>query len=127
MSFRKFKVSHYALDISKNTISVGEVSDVAAINQSIEDILLTGRDERVFEEYGSFLQDVLFKNLNENTATELMKNIISLIGKYETRVKIVPNLCGITVTRAKASLDLKIGYYIIATNTVGEFNKRIVF
>ena len=120
-------INNYALDISKNTISQGVVVDSKAINQSIENILMTGFNERVFEDYGSFLPTLVFTNITERSATEIMKAILKLIAKYETRISVVESLCSITIKQANHQMDLSIGYVIIASKTMGEFNKRIVF
>ena len=124
---KRFSVDKYALDISKDVISRGEISDAAAINQSIENILMTGYNERLFESYGSFIPTLVFKNINESQASGIMDKIISLITRMETRVSIVPSMCSITVVRATATIDIVLTYIVTSSGTVGEFNKRLVF
>ena len=124
---KKFSVDKYALDIARKVISSGEISDIEAINQSIESILMTGFNERVFESYGSFVPTLVFNNINESKASGIMEKIISLITKRETRISIVPSMCSITVVRATATMDILLSYIVISSGTVGEFNKRLIF
>lgn len=126
MNSKSIKLN-YALDLAKRAISEGQVTDSKAINQSIESILMTGRDERVFEDYGSFIPSLIFSRINKNTATEIMDGIVSLIGKYEKRVKIIPSQCKIKIYQSANTVDITLSYLITATNSVGEFNKRLIF
>ena len=101
----RYNISNFALDISKKTISQGEVVDIKAIHQSIENILMTGYHERVFEDYGCFLTSLIFENIDERMASDIMRRVIAIVSKYETRIKIVDSLCNITLIRSAAQLE----------------------
>lgn len=123
-----FTTKNYALDLSKKTISRGEIHDKDVITQSIESILMTGYRERVFEpSYGSFLPNVIFERLTPSEADKLLNEVIKLITKYEDRITVVNNLCKIKVSLTNHFLELTIVYVINENGNREEFNKRIVF
>ena len=124
----KFFNSNYALDLAKKVSSQSDVVDKAAINQSIECILMTEQYERVFEpNFGSFLSSIVFERLNNDNAEKLLDAIISLVTKYENRITIVSQLCSMNVSQNDHMISLKLVYVINSDNTPGEFNKKIVF
>lgn len=122
-----FELNKYALDIARKVISKGQVVDKDVITQSIETILMTDRYERVFEpNFGSFLSTIVFERLDTASATNLLDQIIALISKFETRVRVISSACRLVIDRPNHSLELKIVYAIIG-GSVEQFNKRIVF
>lgn len=124
----KYFDKNFALDISKNVISQIDVVDQAAINQSIECILMTDQNERVFEpNFGSFLSGIVFESLDEQSAEKLLDKLITLILKFEKRISILSELCSMNISRSSNSLSLKIVYQINSDQTPGVFNKKIVF
>lgn len=124
----KFFNSNYALDLAKKVSSQSDVVDKAAINQSIECILMTEQYERVFEpNFGSFLSSIVFERLNNDNAEKLLDAIISLVTKYENRITVVSELCTMNVSQNDHMISLKLVYVINSDNTPGEFNKKIVF
>lgn len=124
----KFFNTNYALDLSKKVSSQSDVVDKAAINQSIECILMTEQYERVFEpNFGSFLSSIVFERLNNDNAEKLLDAIISLVTKYENRITVVSELCSMNVSQTDHMISLKLVYVINSDNTPGEFNKKIVF
>ncbi len=124
----KYFDKNFALDISKNIISEIDVVDQAAINQSIECILMTDQNERVFEpNFGSFLSGIVFESLDEQSAEKLLDKLITLILKFEKRISILSELCSMNISRSSNSLSLKIVYQINSDQTPGVFNKKIVF
>jgi len=124
----KYFDKNFALDLSKNVISQIDVVDQAAINQSIECILMTDQNERVFEpSFGSFLSGIVFESLEEKSAELLLDRIITLILKFENRISILSQLCSMNISRSSNSLSLKIVYKINSDQTPGVFNKKIVF
>jgi hypothetical protein len=124
----KYFDNNFALDLSKNVISQIDVVDKEAINQSIECILMTDQNERVFEpNFGSFLSGIVFERLDGQSAEKLLDRIITLILKYEKRISILSELCSMNLSRASNSLSLKIVYQINSDQTPGVFNKKIVF
>ena len=124
----KYFDKNFALDLSKNIISQIDVVDQAAINQSIECILMTDQNERVFEpNFGSFLSGIVFESLDEQSAEKLLDKLITLILKFEKRISILSELCSMNISRSSNSLSLKIVYQINSDQTPGVFNKKIVF
>ncbi len=124
----KYFDKNFALDLSKNVISQIDVVDQAAINQSIECILMTDQNERIFEpNFGSFLSGLVFESLDEQSAEKLLDKLITLILKFEKRISILSELCSMNISRSSNSLSLKIVYQINSDQTPGVFNKKIVF
>jgi phage baseplate assembly protein W len=124
----KFFNSNYALDLAKKVSSQTDVVDKAAINQSIEAILMTEQYERVFEpSFGSFLSSVVFDSLTPDRAEKLLDAIISLIVKFEKRISVVSQLCTMNISTNEHMISLKIVYVINSDQSPGEFNKKIVF
>lgn len=124
----KYFDKNFALDLSKNVISQIDVVDQEAINQSIECILMTDQNERVFEpNFGSFLSGIVFESLDEQSAEKLLDKLITLILKFEKRISILSELCSMNISRSSNSLSFKIVYQINSDQTPGIFNKKIVF
>lgn len=124
----KFFNSNYALDLAKKVSSQSDVVDKAAINQSIEAILMTEQYERVFEpSFGSFLSSIVFERLNSDSAEKLLDAIISLIVKFEKRISVISQLCTMNISTNEHMISLKIVYVINSDQSPGEFNKKIVF
>lgn len=124
----KFFNSNYALDLAKKVSTQSDVVDKAAINQSIESILMTEQYERVFEpNFGSFLSGLVFERLDSNSAERLLDSIISLIIKYENRISILSQLCTMNISKNEHMISLKIVYVINSDQSPGEFNKKIIF
>lgn len=125
---KQYSINDYALDLSKKSLTICEVYDKDVINQSIENILMTGTYERVLEpSYGSFLSSVVFERLDNSTAELLLDNIIELIIANENRISIKTNLCKMSISKTLNMLSLTIVYVIKADGTQAEFNKRIVY
>lgn len=120
-------LNNFALDLNKKVLTNVDSVDKDVIHQSLEAILLTGVGERVFEDFGSFLQTILFHRLDENNAENLLDEIISTISRYETRITISSELCSLNISRQTHTIRLKIVYYINSDGAIGEFNKKIVF
>lgn len=120
-------LNNFALDLNKKVLTNVDSVDKDVIHQSLEAILLTGVGERVFEDFGSFLQTILFHRLDENNAENLLDEIISTISRYETRITISSELCALNISRQTHTIRLKIVYFINSDGAIGEFNKKIVF
>ena len=66
------------------------VKDEASIKQSIVNLLLTNRGERLFEpNIGSDIVKLLFEPLDYGVATLVKSAIISTLDEYEPRINIV--------------------------------------
>ena len=64
--------------------------DASAIKQSIVNLLMTNKGERVYQpEYGSDLRRFLFEPMDYATAAAIQNNIISTIKKFEPRIGIL--------------------------------------
>ena len=63
------------------------VKDMAAITQSISNLLLTNKGERPFQpNIGSGLQTALFEPMDFGTAAIIKNEIRECLGKYEPRI-----------------------------------------
>ena len=61
--------------------------DASAIKQSIVNLLMTNKGERVYQpEYGSDLRRFLFEPMDFATAAAIQSNIISTLKKFEPRI-----------------------------------------
>ena len=61
--------------------------DASAIKQSIVNLLLTNRGERVFQpDYGSDIRSQLFEPLDYATAGSIKNSILYTIAKFEPRI-----------------------------------------
>ena len=120
--------NEYALDIAKKVISDVDVIDMDAITQSIENVLMTDPNERIFSpNYGSFLSGIVFERLDSNSAEKLLDAIINLVLQYETRITVISNLCSMQISQSQHSLTLKLVYFLNEDQTPGQFTKKIVF
>ena len=68
--------------------------DASAIKQSIVNLLLTNKGERVMQpDYGSDIRSFLFEPLDFGTAQQIQDNIGYTIGLFEPRVSIASIEC----------------------------------
>lgn len=75
--------------INPNTGDFALKKDVAAVKQSVMNILLTGRGERPFQpEFGGNLRAYLFENFDNVTAAAMRNAIINSLRNYEPRVRV---------------------------------------
>jgi phage baseplate assembly protein W len=120
--------NEYALDIAKKVISDVDALDIQAISQSIESILMTEPNERIFSpNYGSFLSGIVFESLTSNSAEKLLDAIINLVIQYEKRITVISNLCSMQISQSQHSITLKLVYFLNEDQTPGQFTKKIVF
>ena len=104
---------HYAVDLAKKAFSVVEVYDNDAISQSIESIILTSKYERVFNpSYGSTLNRNIFKQMTDEKAESILDYVIGLILKWEKRILIDADECGIDINVENHIVTLTIKYRI---------------
>ena len=103
-----------AFPFSKGTTSFpAEAEDAALIRQSIIQILLTSKGERVMRpSFGSGVQAAIFENNDALLDTLVEAEVFSSIGKFETRVIVR----GIAVERPKeGEIVVTISYTIKLT------------
>lgn len=75
--------------INPNTGDFALKKDVAAVKQSVMNILLTGRGERPFQpEFGGNLRAYLFENFDNVTAAAMRNAIVNSLRNYEPRVRV---------------------------------------
>ena len=66
------------------------VKNTNAIARSVRNLILTRRGERPFApNLGSGVYDLLFENIDKQTATVIREEIITVIENYEPRVDII--------------------------------------
>lgn len=122
----RYFVTNYAIDLSKDSLSIGTVKDVDVINQSIENIIFTVPGERVFmPDFGSPLVAVPFKNFNNVNGEQLLDNLISTILRWEKRININSNACRLIINPSQNSLGIKIAYSVKQDGLIGEFTKVV--
>lgn len=91
------------------------VTDNDLIKQSLLQILLTGRTERVMRpEFGCNIQQFVFENNNELMEQLLRTEIASAIGKFEPRAL----LQDIQIVRSENEVVLTVVYIVVQTRTV---------
>lgn len=127
MANREFS-DMYAYDISKNVISEGEVTDIDAINQSIEAILSTGFGERFFNPYfGSVLADQLFESITESNGEVLLDKLFLNIEQWEDRVTMLKDRARLGIDPDTNSIELSLPYVINRSGIVSSFDKKVRF
>ena len=64
--------------------------DASAIKQSIVNLLMTNRGERVYQpDYGSDLRKFLFEPMDFATAAAIQNKILSTLSKFEPRIGVL--------------------------------------
>jgi phage baseplate assembly protein W len=127
INVREFS-DHYAYDISKNVISQGEIHDKDVLSQSIEMILCTMFNERLFNpNFGSVLPTYLFDFINENSGEKLLDDIIESIKRWENRITIIESQAALQILDDQHAIILTLPYIINQRNTAGVFKKKLNF
>jgi len=76
-----------SLDINPSTRDIVPFYDIAAVKNSVKNLILTSFSERPFDpEYGSNLTALLFEPVDKFTRNSLKNAIIRVISVYEPRV-----------------------------------------
>ena len=87
--FKTFKDLSVTFKKHPVTDDLVTVKDRTAISQSIVNLLLTNKGERMFQpEIGSGIYETLFEPLDYATAGRIRSEVIDVIGKYEPRIDI---------------------------------------
>jgi len=117
---------YYAEDISKNVISQGYVYNDKAINNSIENILLTLLGERLFNVgFGSILGVQVFSQLNFGQADALLNELVRVIGIWETRITIIEEDITLDINSDENSMIIIMPYRINRSGLTGTFSRKI--
>ena len=119
---------HWAYDISKNVISKGEIYDTEVINQSIEMILTTMYNERLFNtSFGSTLPGYLFETINEQSGEKLLDDCVKAVSTWEDRVAVISQLATLQIIPDQNAIILNLPYVIKQNGTTSNFVKKINF
>lgn len=122
----RFTITDYAIDLSKNALTISDAYDSAAILQSIENILLTVPGERVFEpEFGSPLMSIVFRNITSESGERLLDSLIAAVNKYEPRITIISKDCRLNVNTKENSLSLSFPFIINKSLIKSTYTKKL--
>ena len=125
---KKLFSDNFAYDISKQVLSKGEIYDTDVINQSVELILTTGFNERVFNlSFGSSLPSYIFEFINEDSGELLLDSIIASVQKWEDRIRVTSNAASLQILDDDHAIILTLPYVIKQNGKSGIFKKKINF
>lgn len=103
------------------------VTDVEAINASIENILGTVPGERLFlPTFGSQIHQLLFNPIDPITASDLRSETILAIERWEPRVRIIDQETSIEAQPDNNKYLVNINYIIVNTGSAGTFNRFLL-
>lgn len=105
-----------AFPFVKDDVAVpAPVTDDELVQQSLVQILLTGRGERVMRpDFGCNLNAYVFENNDELLGELLRAEITAAVGKFEPRAEITD----VTFSRNNSELVVQIGYIVVATRSL---------
>jgi len=88
------------------------VTNTNAIARSVRNLILTKKGEKPFEpNLGSGVYDLLFENMDKQTATVIRDEIILVLENYEPRISIIEVL--VKPNYDEASMDVTLQYEIV--------------
>ena len=88
------------------------VTNTNAIARSVHNLILTKKGEKPFEpNLGSGVYDLLFENMDKQTATVIRDEIILVLENYEPRISIIEVL--VKPNYDEASMDVTLQYEIV--------------
>lgn len=109
----KFTKHPLTRDVSKRV-------DVAAVNQSLKNLLLTSNFERPFRSgIGTPIKSLMFEPMSPMLRVMLKSVIEQTVYNYEPRIKLED--VGITFSEDENSIDIIIYYYILNTTDLQQF------
>lgn len=96
--FSEYKSVEIYSDVNSwNPEDAAKVVDIDAVYQSVDNILFTLNNERLFHpEFGADLEALLFELMDEITAYKIFNYVVSAIAVWEPRVEIIRNLSDVT-------------------------------
>lgn len=130
MNLRRTDITNIiqAYDISKDIITVGEVTNRDAIEQSIEDILGTSYGERPFmPTYGSILPLQTFESFTGNYGEQVLDSLLDSIELWEDRIVLSRDKSFVEYNVDANSINLGIVYTMKKTGITTSFNRNITF
>ena len=102
------------------------VTDLDAVNASIENIILTNPGERVMRpEFGSYVARYVHEPINDFTAGNLRAVIISAIERWEPRVRMIDSFSSVTPYPDRNMYEVVLAYEIVGLNIEGTFQKAL--
>lgn len=111
-TFKDFNISFKPHPVTEDLMVV---KDAADIKQSIKNLLLTRKGERLFNsKIGTRLTDLLFENADFGTASLIRDEIYVVISNYERRIKILE--LTVDVNFDDNGYDIEMTYEIIGRN-----------
>lgn len=91
------------------------IKNTNAIARSIRNLILTRRGERPFApNLGSGVYDLLFENIDKQTATVIREEVITVIENYEPRVDIIEVI--VKPNYDEGAMDVSIQYEVVGIN-----------
>ena len=118
----------WAYDISKDVISKGEIYDVDVIKQSIDGIICTLYEERLFNgSIGSAAGTTPFSIITTQSGESFLDSLISSVTSLEPRIMVLNNGCKLVVLSNQSSIIVTILYILRRTNEINTFIKKLVF
>lgn len=88
------------------------VTNANAIARSVRNLILTKKGERPFEpNLGSGVYDLLFENMDKQTATVIRDEIILVLENYEPRIEIIEVL--VKPNYDEGAMDVTLQYQIV--------------
>ena len=119
---------NFAYDLSNDILSKGEVYDYDAINQSIENIIMTGLGERLFSPFfGSSIGNLLFEGMSNDLleSETMIDTLISEIGLWENRITFKRSECYFTPEPDNNKLILELTYIVKKNQITNTFKRKI--
>lgn len=88
------------------------VTNTNAIARSVRNLILTKKGEKPFEpNIGSGVYDLLFENMDKQTATVIRDEIILVLENYEPRIEIIEVL--VKPNYDEGAMDVTLQYQIV--------------
>lgn len=88
------------------------VTNTNAIARSVRNLILTKKGEKPFEpNLGSGVYDLLFENMDKQTASVIRDEIVLVLENYEPRISIIEVL--VKPNYDEASMDVTLQYEIV--------------
>lgn len=103
-------MTEYARDLSPNFRRCGDVTNVEAINQQIENLLFTHPIERPFTPVGSTIPKLIFRIMDRESVARVRAEIIQLITAYTNKIKIDTLKVDVRAIASEHALYIKVEY-----------------